>query len=395
MPMLRSVAAALSAAWLIVIGAISGTAPEAAVNVFSFGAAGDFGTGRSFRATVAAVAQRNPDFMIALGDLTQKSGGERAWCKYWLDRLTSSRLLIVPGNHDTDIDRYVRYCGHPFRAIVTGRYPWQYYFDYPAATPTARFIMVSPGLGRRAPIPTDYSAGTPGFAFVATAIDDARVKGIEWIVVSMHKNYIATFIKRNEVSTDRGRTFMTMLLDKRVDLILQGHEHGYARSKQLATNPWTCPVLPVNAFNEACVVDAGDELVKGAGTIIHIISTGGKGLRLVERSDSEHDYFVDRFRDADSETFGFGEFTVTPAELSFSFVRSAGEPFQDAFRIRAAPPSQLTSAGPGVSNEGGRRMLERVQRSHERMAASYAGLADRAVDARVRLPARYMAGRVR
>jgi hypothetical protein len=30
---------------------------------------------------------------------------------------------------------------------------------------------------------------------------------------------------------------------------------------------------------------------------------------LVERSDSEHDYFVDRFRDTDNETFGFGEFT--------------------------------------------------------------------------------------
>jgi hypothetical protein len=349
MAMLRGAAAVLSAAWLIVIGAPSVTAPAAAVSAFSFGAAGDFGTGRSFRATVAAVAQRNPDFMIALGDLTQKSTGERSWCRYWLDRLTSTRLLIVPGNHDTDIGRYVRYCGHPFRDIVIGLYPWQYYFDYPPTTPTARFIMVSPGLGRRAPIPTDYSVGTPGYAFVSGAIDDARASGIQWVVVSMHKNYIATFVKRNEVSTDRGRTFMTMLLDKKVDLILQGHEHGYARSKQLTTNPLTCPVLPVNAFNDACVVDAGDELVKGAGTIIHIISTGGKGLRLVERSDSEHAYFVDRFRDTDNETFGFGEFTVTPSELSFSFVRSAGEPFHDSFRIRAARPQRFTSVAQSVS----------------------------------------------
>jgi hypothetical protein len=108
-------------------------------------------------------------------------------------------------------------------------------------------------------------------------------------------------------------------------------------------------VLPVNAFNAACVVDGGDELVKGAGTIIHIISTGGKGLRLVERSDSEHDYFVDRFRDADNETFGFGEFTVTPTELSFTFVRSAGEPFQDAFRIREAPATWTRGAAAGIS----------------------------------------------
>jgi hypothetical protein len=149
----------------------------------------------------------------------------------------------------------------------------------------------------------------------------------------MHKNYISTFTKRNEVSTDRGRTFMTMLLNKKVDLILQGHDHGYQRSKQLTTNPSTCPLLPVDAFEEACVVDADDELVKGAGTVIQIISTGGKGMRLVEPSDSEYNYFVGRFRDQDNETFGFGEFTVTPTQLSFSFIASLGPAFDDSYRI--------------------------------------------------------------
>jgi hypothetical protein len=327
----RSCAVALGATFLLAISAF-GIPPD--TPEFTFGAAGDFGTGRAFKATVGAVQQRNPDFFIALGDLTQSSTGEEAWCRYWNDHLTSTRLLIVPGNHDTDIARYVRYCGSPFQAMITGTYPWQYYFDYPPATPLGRFIVVSPSIANGVPVVTDYSAGTPGFAFVANAIDNARRSGLKWVVVSMHKNYIATFVKRNEVSTDRGRTFMTMLLDKKVDLILQGHEHGYARSKQLTTNPSTCPVLPVNTFNDACVVDGDNDLVKGAGTVIQIISTGGKGLRLVERSDSEHQYFVDNFRDADSETWGFGEFTVTPTELSFSFVRSAGQGFNESFRIK-------------------------------------------------------------
>ena len=162
---------------------------------------------------------------------------------------------------------------------------------------------------------------------------------------------VGPFAKRNEVSTDAGATFMTMLLDKKVDLILQGHEHGYARSKQLTTNPSTCPVLPVDAFNEACVVDADDTLAKGAGTLIQIISTGGKGLRLVERADSEHDYFVDNFRDADRETFGFGEFTVTPTDLSFTFVRSAGLPFDDLVEQILA----------GARSRSGRRARERAR----------------------------------
>jgi hypothetical protein len=330
---LRRFAVTLGALMLLAAGA-AGTPPDTLVPEFTFGAAGDFGTGSTFKATVRAVQQRNPDFFIALGDLTQSSTGEEGWCRYWNDYyLTFARLLIVPGNHDTDVRRYVQYCGSPFQAAITGAYPWQYSFDYPQATPIARFITVSPGLDSRAPIPTDYRAGTPGFTFVADAIDEARDKGLHWIVVSMHKNYIAPFAKRNEVSTDEGRTFMTMLLDKKVDLILQGHEHGYARSKQLTTNPSTCPVLPVDAFDGSCVVDAGNTLAKGAGTVIQIISTGGKGLRLVERADSEYEYFVDNFRDAENETFGFGEFTVTPTELSFRFVPSAGQPFDESFKI--------------------------------------------------------------
>jgi 3',5'-cyclic AMP phosphodiesterase CpdA len=336
----RGCAVALFAV-IVAKASVSGTPPGAPE--FTFGAAGDFGTGRSFRATVDAVQQRNPDFFIALGDLTQSSTGEEGWCRYWNERLTSTRLLVVPGNHDTDIGRYVRYCGNPFQAMITGTYPWQYYFDYPPTTPLGRFIAVSPSIANGAPVMTNYALGTPGFAFVAEAIDSARRRGLKWVVVAMHKNYIATFVKRNEVSTDRGRTFMTMLLDKRVDLILQGHEHGYARSKQLSTNPSTCPVLPVDGFNDACVVDADNDLVKGAGTVIQIISTGGKGMRLVERSDSEHRYFVDNFRDADSETFGFGEFHVSPADLSFSFVSAAGQPFTESFRIREQHSTQGVS----------------------------------------------------
>lgn len=317
---------------------------------FRFGAAGDFGTGNSFRATVHAVQHHNPDFMIALGDLTQSATGEEGWCRYWKDYLTTTRLLILSGNHDTGIDRYVAFCGNPFASAIDGLYPWQYYFDYPSARPIARFIMVSPGIGRRAPIPTDYAAGTPGYAFTAAAIDDARAKGLEWIVVGMHKNYISTFEKRNEVSVDAGRTFMTMLFDRKVDLILQGHEHGYARTKQLTTNPSTCPLVPVDAFDQDCVADDDDDLRRGAGTVIMVASMGGKSMRLVEPSDLEHPYFVNRFRDRNHETFGYAEFTVTPAVLSFSFVRSGGPMFQDSFRISAAP---LTSAPQEAPDESG------------------------------------------
>lgn len=44
-------------------------------------------------------------------------------------------------------------------------------------------------------------------------------------------------------------------LFKKVDLILQGHEHGYARSKQLTLNTTTCTFLATDKYNSACVTD--------------------------------------------------------------------------------------------------------------------------------------------
>jgi hypothetical protein len=313
---------------------------NAEVVQFKFGAAGDFGSGRHFQSTANTVKARNPDFMIALGDLSYSSNGEEKWCKYWTEYLKFPNLLIVPGNHDTDessggeISDYLKHCGNPFQSAITGIYPWRYYFDYPSNSPIARFIMVSPGIGGSNPISRDYSAGTSSFHFVSKSIDDAREKKLKWIVVGMHKNYITTFVKRNEISTDQERTFMTMLLDKKVDLILQAHEHGYERSKQLTTNPETCPKLEVDTFNDNCVVDSDDDLVKGAGTVIHVIGTGGKGMRKLEAADSEYKYFVNKFSHEDNETFGFGEFSISSSELSFSFVRSEGASFSDSFRVR-------------------------------------------------------------
>ena len=197
--------------------------------------------------------------------------------------------------------------------------------------------MITPGVGGdTAGLDPNYDEGSKGYEFTRTVIDEARSKGIRWIFVGMHKNYISAMRKGNEISEDRRRTFMTLLLNKRVDVILQGHEHGYERSKQLATNESTCPILPTDTFSRACVADSDDVLVKGAGTVIHVLGTGGKDMRTLERRDSEFNYFIDRFAYEETEAFGFGSFTVTANQLSFTFVRSAGAAFSDSFTISGA-----------------------------------------------------------
>ena len=193
--------------------------------------------------------------------------------------------------------------------------------------------MTVPGLGGKLlNLDTRYEKNRQGYTFTEDAIKDARTRGIKWIIVAMHKNYISAMEKDNEISTDADRSFMSMLLAQKVDLILQGHEHGYERSRQLTTNGTTCGALKTDTFNNACVVDSDNDLVKGRGTVIHVLGTGGKGLRHIWTDDAEYPYFAQ----SDVTTWGFGKFTVSSTALSFAFQRSTGGNLADSFTITEA-----------------------------------------------------------
>ena len=61
---------------------------------------------------------------------------------------------------------------------------------------------------------------------------------------------------------------MSLLFEKKVDVVLQGHEHGYERSKVL-----TCAVPGV--YNQSCVAES-NPTQRGKGTTILVLGTGGK-----------------------------------------------------------------------------------------------------------------------
>jgi hypothetical protein len=58
--------------------------------------------------------------------------------------------------------------------------------------------------------------------------DEAKSKGL-WTIVSMHKVCVTVGKKICEV----GAELFNLLLERKVDLVLQGHEHGCQRSKQM------------------------------------------------------------------------------------------------------------------------------------------------------------------
>jgi hypothetical protein len=199
------------------------------------------------------------------------------------------------------------------------------------------FIAISPNL-TFSDSTWSYAAGSPRYQWTAAAIDRARSANIPWVVVGMHKPCISL----GQYGCDIGADITNLMLQKHVDLVLNGHEHLYQRSKQLATRPG-CPGLVAATYNAACIVDADDALVKGAGTVITTVGTGGVDLRDVSMSDPEAGYFGAASGLNVNPTWGNLHVSATANQLTARFVPATGGNFTDGFTITApegrnAPP---------------------------------------------------------
>ncbi len=301
---------------------------------FSFGAAGDWGFDSSSKPNMVAAGQAGLAFMDVLGDFGYSEANATTWCSYFKSQIND--LELIAGNHDTgesggtsNLAAYVAAC--PFTlGSLTGNYGREYYFDYPSGTPVARFIetgcgvnFVSDGLGT-----FNCVVGNAHYDFVRNAVDGAHNAKIPWVIVSLHKPCINAAEKSCEV----GQDFEDLMNAEKVDLVLTGHSHTYERSKQLS-----CAVRTI--FIPSCIVNAGPNYTKGAGTVWTTVGTGGFDLRGVNTGDSEAGYFATL---AGTGTPGFGpgflKVTLNATSMSAKFVSTAT--YTDSFTIggAAAPP---------------------------------------------------------
>ncbi len=306
--------------------------------IFTFGAAGDFGFDTGLDATLGKLDTSGADFFIALGDLSYGAQPQQ-WCNKF--KATFNDVELISGNHDdNEIDKFVQSC--PFTlSVPVGRgsdpghiYGYEYYFDYPAIRPIARFILISPAISFAIPSLSDtwnYTIGNAHYNFVRDTIDNARTSNIAWVVVAMHKVCISTGTKRCEIGTD----LMNLLIQKKVDLVLAGHDHDYQRSKQL-----TCAYVGV--FDPSCVADDGldNTHTKSAGTIFVTQGVGGRSLSTIDPSDTEAGYFAKTMGSADQGSgFGFVKYTVFSDVIRAELMISGS--FVDSFSIIAPAQTSL------------------------------------------------------
>ncbi len=314
---------------------------------FTFTAGGDIGGNSASAATLNLIAQSGSQFHLALGDLSYSEiTPESAWCSYVQSSVGSTfPFELISGNHEDGVDGQDGLIDNfaqcfPDRLGGVGTYGKEYYFDYPASSPIARFLMISPDLDFTNGGYYSYAAGTAHYNWVANTIDNARAAGIKWVIVGMHKVCISIGI----MSCDIGNDLNNLLVSKKVDLILQGHDHDYQRSKQLALNSTTCPAIQAETYNSNCVVNDGStgNYTKDAGPVTVIVGTVGEDLHTLNTADGDAGYFANWMGNNINPTHGLTQFTLSSDQLTVSanfMGTSASNNFTDSFSITSSTPT--------------------------------------------------------
>lgn len=309
------------------------TPPAGPGGFVHFTAQGDIGVDDGARKVLDTVAGLQPQLNLALGDLAYQAGIEQEFCDMVKGKLGADfPYQLITGNHesdghDGDIEKFVK-CLPNRLPGVQGEYGTQWYVDFPAKDPVVRFVMVSPGINFKDGKPLDFSRNSERWRWTADAIDGAAAALIPWTVVGMHTPCLSVGRYRCQAGTD----FTNMLMDKKVDLVLSGHEHIYQRTHQLGTGT-DCPDLVPQAFSAGCIRDSDASMAQGGGTVFATAGVGGRQTREVDANDQEARYFAAISGKNRNPALGTLEVIATADRLAARFVPAEGYSFTDSFTI--------------------------------------------------------------
>ena len=252
---------------------------------------------------------------FVLGDLAYVAGREADYCRMVTDRVNAP-TEIVAGNHEGDVDldgslpTYTRCL--PGRLGEVGTYGRDYYVD----RGPARVILISPAIPLGGVTKT-YRDGTPEQAWLTAAIRGAHAAG-RWPVVGMHAGCFTLGV-HGCASTPE---LTDLLIREEVPLVLQGHDHVYARTQQL-TGTVAAPR----------VVDRDGSFARTAGTVFVVIGNGGHNPRTVAPLTPLW-ASASGTNSTGGITFGYGRIDIAGGVLSWRLVRTSGGSLADSFTIR-------------------------------------------------------------
>jgi len=297
-----------------------------------FTAQGDIGVGSSARKVLSSIAKIKPQFNLALGDFTYEPGIEQQFCDMVTGKLGAEfPYQLVAGNHesdghDGDIVNFAKCLPNRLPGLH-GEYGTQWYVDVPEKNPMVRIVMVSPGIKFRDGKPLDYSKDSERWRWTADALDEAKSRKIPWTVVGMH----TPCFNMGAYGCQPGEEFTNMLIAKKVDLVLAGHQHIYERTHQLGLSR-DCPAVVPETFSRQCLAGTDDAMKQGGGTVFAVVGIGGVGLHDVREDDPEASYFAAWSGKNRKATYGTLKVTASRDSLAAELVPAEGS-FTDSFEI--------------------------------------------------------------
>ena len=213
---------------------------------FNFAAAGDFGCNENTEETIDNIVSKNPEIVLALGDLSYAHSAE-CWIELMepLEEIT----MITLGNHDFSYNRFEE---------ITSHYeldpPYYYSFNYG----NVHFLSLATD-------EFDYQENSEQYQFVVEDLKTASSNpNIKWIVAFYHG---PIFTENSDMDYETLRDIYAPLFDQyKVDLALQGHVHNYHRSFPLQ-------------YNEE---DPEDPIINSNGTIYTVVGSAGATLEEFE-----------------------------------------------------------------------------------------------------------------
>lgn len=249
-------------------------------HAFKFAAVGDFNYNAAFKNTLDNIHNQETVFTMALGDFSYDTVTPTVWCNEIKTRLGSQYpFQLVMGNHDTEHETDYMTC-LPDRMDSTGSYGRQSYFDHEEA----RFITIDPAITSTDPNHISITS-TAGKAWLKGLIDEAKAED-KWVIVSMHKNCVSMGTQGCDISAG----LMNDLVNWHVDLIFQGHEHGYMRSKQFYPDP-DCWITSQSYDADCMRATTTYPIYPAGGTHLVINGTGGTALRNIDLNAPDKGYF--------------------------------------------------------------------------------------------------------
>jgi Calcineurin-like phosphoesterase len=272
---------------------------------FNFAAAGDFGCSTNTKNTVENMQSKEPEIVLALGDLSYHSTAD---C--WFDMMSpiKDKLMITLGHHDVEdgqakMDQYLNSFGmeKPF-----------YSYDYNKV----HFLVMS--------AKSVYYKGSEQYNFVSEDLKKASEnKDVNWIVVS---SYGPPYTSPSEHTAfkELRDVYHPIFEEYGVDLVLSGHNHNYQRTYPMTYNP--------NDSSEPLVTNEDTTEYDGQkdGIVFAIVGTGGVNFYSFEGQAP----FVDtQF----ANKFGFLNIDISNGnphtKLTGTFYDNKGDQILDQFTI--------------------------------------------------------------